>query len=321
MAVNSNIKTKKMKKQDTIYIIGAGAIGKALAVFLKLAQKKVIIIRGSVDDGSNMTENIEVELSSGKTVSANVEISTARNFLSMDGIIVLTNKSYGNHHLSQVLSSKCKDQPVVILQNGLNVEQAFIDKGFSQTYRAVIFASSQPVTKNRFRFKPVEPSPIGIIKGNADTQERIVRELNSLYFEFMSVENIMPLIWTKTIVNCVFNSVCPLLETDNGIFCRNTSALNIANEVMTECVTVAQHAGISIEFEKVAAKLLLISRTGDGQLISTYQDILNKRKTEIESFNFAVVKIAKRLSVENRVRQTNLLGELVRLKSELTRSN
>jgi len=221
-----------MKDQDTIYIIGAGAIGKALAVFLKLKNKKVIIIRGSVDDNSNITEDIEVEISSSKTLTATIEVSTASNFSTLDGIILFTNKSFGNYQLSQALSSKCQNSPVVILQNGLDVEQPFIDNGFSQIYRTVIFASSQPVAPNKFRFKPVEPSPIGIIKGDTHTQEMIARELTSHYFEFISVQNILPLIWTKTIVNCVFNSVCPLLETDNGIFHRDENALHIATGVI-----------------------------------------------------------------------------------------
>ncbi len=33
-----------------IYIIGSGAIGKALAVFLALENKKVTLIRGSIDN-------------------------------------------------------------------------------------------------------------------------------------------------------------------------------------------------------------------------------------------------------------------------------
>lgn len=306
-----------MRKKDTIFIIGGGAIGKALAVFLQHNNKKVVIIRGSLDDGSKSTEKIEVEIKNSKTISASIEISTLSNYPALDGIIVLTNKSFGNHNLSETLRTKCKNQPLVILQNGLDVEQPFIDNGFSHIYRVVIFASSQPVAYNKFRFKPVEPSPIGIIMGDQQTQEMILGELNSRYFEFISVENILPLVWTKTIANCIFNSICPLLETDNGIFYRNKNALSIARDVIAECVAVAQHSGINIQFDEVAEKLLTISRSGDGQLISTYQDIINKRETEIESFNFAIAKIAKRLNIKTPVIQTSLLGDLVKLKSDL----
>jgi 2-dehydropantoate 2-reductase len=61
----------------------------------------------------------------------------------------------------------------------------------------------------------------------------------------------------------------------------------------------------------------MISRSSEGQLISTYQDILSKRKTEIDSLNFAVSEMAEELQIGNRVEKTKLLGEMIRLKSEL----
>ena len=36
--------------EERIFIIGAGAVGKALAVFLKLEGRSVCIIRGSMDN-------------------------------------------------------------------------------------------------------------------------------------------------------------------------------------------------------------------------------------------------------------------------------
>ena len=46
----------------TIYIIGTGSIGRALAVFLKLDNKNVILIRGSVDGEIAETKSFQVEL-------------------------------------------------------------------------------------------------------------------------------------------------------------------------------------------------------------------------------------------------------------------
>ncbi len=129
--------------------------------------------------------------------------------------------------------------------------------------------------------------------------------------------NIQTIIWKKAIVNCVFNSICPLLEIDNGIFHRDKGVLRIANRVILECLDIAKDTGIYLETDEVIESLLLISKSSDGQLISTYQDILNKRKTEIETLNFAIVNIAKKLKKGHAITETNLLGELTKLKSEL----
>jgi 2-dehydropantoate 2-reductase len=65
--------------QDHIFIIGAGAIGKALAVFLKLRGRKVTIIRGSVNDGTKITERIHVEMADGVLHESDIEIAAYIN--------------------------------------------------------------------------------------------------------------------------------------------------------------------------------------------------------------------------------------------------
>ncbi|HEY5823117.1 MAG TPA: 2-dehydropantoate 2-reductase [Cyclobacteriaceae bacterium] len=302
-----------------IYIIGTGAIGKALAVFLTLDNKNVILIRGSVDDQSVRTETLHVELRDKTILTASVEVNTLSNFNELNGIVVLTNKSFGNYQLAQSLKNKTGQSPVVVLQNGLGVEQPFIDDVFPEIYRCVLFATSQKITERTIRFKPVAISPIGTIKGSGAYLNRVVESLDNLNFHFKAVSDIQTIIWKKAIVNSVFNSVCPLLDIDNGIFHRNESALTIAKRVIRECVTIANASGISLSEEEVIESLVMISKASDGQLISTLQDIKNTRQTEIETLNFSIVNIAKKLNKESVVTETKLLGELTMLRSELNR--
>lgn len=302
---------------NNIYIIGAGAVGKALAVFLKMADKNVFLIRGSVDDGLKRVEKIQVILNDKTQASAEIEVSSLSNFEHLDGIIVLTNKSFGNPGLSQALKGKTNDSPIVILQNGLGIEQPFIDPAFPEIYRCVLFITSQIISENKISFKPVSVSPIGIIKGGRAVLNRVVGALSSIAFPFKAETEIQNVIWKKAIINSVFNSICPLLEVDNGIFHREEKVINIGRRIIEECVVIAGEKGIYLETEEVVERLLLISRSSDGQLISTLQDILNKRQTEIETLNFAFVDIAENLNKENLVKETKLLGEMTRLKSDL----
>jgi 2-dehydropantoate 2-reductase len=108
-----------------------------------------------------------------------------------------------------------------------------------------------------------------------------------------------------------------LLNADNGIFQRNAQALTIAKNVIAECLTVAHASGIMLDGAEVLDGLLLISKASDGQLISTLQDINNKRPTEIDTLNFEIVRIAERLNRGGLVPETRLLGELTAIKSQL----
>lgn len=306
-----------MTPQHPIYIIGAGAIGKVLAVLLKREQRDLVIIRAGIDHLEAYTEKIEVELNDTETVIAEIGIRTLSSFSILNGLVLITNKSFGNPSLATALKTKISNTPIVILQNGLNVEQPFLDQHFPGIYRAVLFATSQPIAKNKFRFIPVAASPVGIVKGNTQTLQATVEKINTSNFQFTAEENIRPLIWTKTIVNSVFNSVCPLLETDNGIFYRNEKARHIAKRIIAEGVVMATANGIALHEEEVLNRLLLISKISGGQLISTYQDLLNKRRTEIEALNLAIAGIAAELNKADMVKEINLLGELIKLKSEL----
>ncbi|WP_147679080.1 ketopantoate reductase family protein [Algibacter pacificus] len=304
----------------TIYIIGAGAIGKALAVCLTRHGRDVHLIRGRVDDGSSYSEKITLKLKSGQELTTDIRFNSLCNFSDLNNsLVVLTNKSFGNKELAKKLKSKAINSPILILQNGLGIERSFIEHDFQEIYRCVLFATSQNISKNEVSYKPVAESPIGIIRQNNTVLETIVREMDTPEFRFISEKQIDKTIWKKAIANCVFNSICPLLDVDNGIFHRNTEVFYLARRIIKECVLISKKKGIALEAKEVEDQVISISKMSDGQFISTLQDIRNKRETEIDTLNFEVVRIAKQMNLEAQVQETKLLGELVKIKSKLNR--
>jgi len=302
---------------DTIFIIGAGAIGKALAVTLSLKGQPVVLLRGRAADGPDQEETLRMVTGDGIELSAPVRVSSINHFTSLQGLIVLTNKSYGNNGLAAALAGRAGRSPLVILQNGLGVEQVFEEMGFPVIYRCVLFVTSQFNNNGAVHFKPVAPSQIGCFRDEADRSATIAALLDSSWFPFQAATDIQYVIWKKAIANCVFNSICPLLDTDNGIFHRNDRVLALAKKVIAECTQVAQAKGVVVSNEEVLESVLLISRRSDGQFISTLQDIREGRPTEIGTLNAAVVKIAAELNLRMGLPATSLLGELTTLKSEI----
>jgi 2-dehydropantoate 2-reductase len=83
---------------------------------------------------------------------------------------------------------------------------------------------------------------------------------------------------------------------------------------VAECLCVAGEQGVNLNLAEVMDSLLLISRSSDGQFISTLQDIRNHRPTEIATLNLAIAGMA---ATEQAILQTRLLGQLTLLKSQL----
>ena len=94
----------------------------------------------------------------GTVCEADIEIRTLDTLPDIKGIVVLANKSFGNQQLAVSLKRKTGNSPLVLLQNGLGVEKAFVDQGFTEIYRCVLFVTSQTVDDSTVRFKPVGDS-------------------------------------------------------------------------------------------------------------------------------------------------------------------
>ncbi len=103
----------------TIYIIGAGAIGKALAVCLTQHRKDIQLILGCVDDTSSYSDMLSLKLKSGQELTADVKLNFSSNFSEVGDLVELTNKFFGIKELAEKLKSKVINAPIVILQNGI----------------------------------------------------------------------------------------------------------------------------------------------------------------------------------------------------------
>lgn len=306
-------------KNTEIYIIGSGAIGKALAVFLKRENKLVKLIRGSIDNIPNIENDITV-IGKNYTFKEQVTTTTFSNLSSVNGIVLITVKTFGNNEIARKLKELKGDFAIVLLQNGLNIERPF--KDFDKVYRCVLLSTSQVTGNNEVTFKTVSASPIGNLEGKNEGLDDLITQINSPKFEFREEPNISKYVWNKVIANCVFNTICPLLEIDNGIFHRSKSAKVLAEGIVKECVSLAKEKGIILDRSEIMKSLTLISQKSDGQLISTYMDILNNRQTEIESLNLEIARTADEMELTELVKNTKLLGQLIQIKSnELNKKN
>jgi 2-dehydropantoate 2-reductase len=125
-------------------------------------------------------------------------------------------------------------------------------------------------------------------------------------------------IWKKAIINAIFNSICPLLETDNGVFARDQAVAQLASDVVAECLVLTDRLGLRLTREDLMDQILQISRTSDGQLISTLQDIRHGRETEIEFLNMAMGRTAAAQQPRIELPKTDLLGRMVLAKAKRT---
>lgn len=103
--------------QNPIYIIGVGAIGMTLAVLLKQSGKEVVLLHGRQGSLPETEEaSITVDCGHGIIQKASVSIRTLEQAGPLNGLILLTSKSFGNRDLALRLRGKTGQSPLVLLQ-------------------------------------------------------------------------------------------------------------------------------------------------------------------------------------------------------------
>jgi 2-dehydropantoate 2-reductase len=306
-----------MYNQETIYVLGSGAVGFPLAAYLTNAGRTVVAVRTSKSDVPKSTINVTVQDATNR-ITAPIETISLSNLTNLDGILVIATKSYTNQAIALLLKERGATGPLVIMQNGVGVERPFLDAGFGAVCRCVLYVTSQPASEFQFSFRPITASPIGIIAGPEAELANLVEQLNTAGFPFRAETNIQKEIWKKAIINSVFNSICPLLDVDNNVFVRDEATANLAQQLVRECIMLTDRLNIGLSENEVMQQIMRIS-TGSKQLISTLQDIRNGRQTEIESLNLEIARQAASLKPPLYLPQTELLGKIILAKSALHR--
>ncbi|MGC9090534.1 MAG: ketopantoate reductase family protein [Fervidicoccaceae archaeon] len=118
-----------------------------------------------------------------------------------------------------------------------------------------------------------------------------------------AVERIEPYIWLKGIVNSAINPITAILNKPNGVLLENRNAMEIARMVALEGKSVAERKGVELFEEPFEAIIRVAERTRDN-LSSMLQDVMNRRRTEIDFINGYIASEGMRLGIDARVNST-----------------
>lgn len=303
-----------MDQTETVYVLGAGAIGLPLAAYLAAAGRPAVAVRTSRKDVAKATVTVTLRNGADR-LTTSVETISLAQLPRLAGTIVVAAKSHANKALALELKERAATGPLVIMQNGVGVEKPFLDAHFAPIYRCVLLITSQAAAEYEFTVRPIASSPIGVIAGDEVGLRKCVDALTTDRFPFHAEANIQREIWKKAIINSAFNSICPLLDVDNGVFVRDAEAAQLAREVVRECLLLTDRLNVGLSENELMEQIMRISKGSDGQLISTLQDIRSARPTEIEFLNLEIVRQAASLKPALRLPAVELLGKMIAAKS------
>ena len=121
------------------------------------------------------------------------------------------------------------------------------------------------------------------------------------------------MIWKKLLINIGINAITAIARVKNGYIATSKYAREISEIAVKEAIEVANTMGI--EFDKhIFNEVIEVAKKTSRNISSMHQDILNKKITEIDSINGAIVNLGKELGIPTPVNLT--LTNLIKLIEE-----
>jgi 2-dehydropantoate 2-reductase len=296
-----------------IVIMGAGAMGSLFGGLLAFSGEEVWLVDIREDHIQALgSAGLAVE-EEGKIRTISVHATKEVAPIGKADLILFFVKAYHTKKaVSDALVLQKEDTLFLTLQNGLGNEEAICKR--VDPKKVILGVTNHGATflgPGRIRHAGWGKTYVGELDGNVTARvTQLAQVFMGAGIETEVSTNIHQLIWNKLFVNVGLNAVAALTGLKNGQVLDHPETLRLLETLVSEAVTVARKKGIPIEgnpLEKVKA-VLEITRENR---CSMGQDFDNRRKTEIDAINGAVVREAERLGIS--VPYNQMITDLVKV--------
>ncbi len=123
--------------------------------------------------------------------------------------------------------------------------------------------------------------------------------------------SIHTMIWKKVVVLSAINPVTALLRVPNGFLLEHMESISLMKRLIDEAAAAAEARSIVLRVDELYDTLFETLKRTAGNLSSMLQDILEQRRTEIDSQNGAICRYARERGLPACTHET--IVDLVRL--------
>src|SRR5258707_1673960 len=297
-----------------IAVVGAGAVGGYFGGMLARAGAPVMMIGpaafveaakkdGLLLDTLQIKETVRVE--------ASTELEAVRGADVILFCVKTTDTESAARALAPLLSSSAT---LVSLQNRVDNAEKIRAAGIDTLSAVVYVAASVPEPAH---IKHAGRGDLVVGPRNART-EKFVALFERAGVSCRISDSIDGELWTKLIWNCALNAISALGRARYGQIAASEDARKVVENVVDEVLAVAGAARIHLpcveDLKAGLAGALKIATQMSGAISSTGQDLMRRKRTEIDSLNGYIARRGAELGVATPV--NHALYTLVKLAEE-----
>ena len=301
-----------------IAIIGAGAMGSLYGGYLSGVEDEVYLV-------DIWKEHVDAINASGLVIEEkerqlrlHPKASTKPGDIGQVDLAIVFVKSFLTGKAMEANAALLgRDTVVMSLQNGYgNIDQIAEYVRRENIIAGTTSHGASVLSPGRIRHAGSGDTHIGWVVNSGDGRINGIAELlRRAGFVTAVEENVMELLWSKLIVNAGINALTAVLGVRNRELLRMDETKDILEMAVLEAVEVAAASGVKFDGPEMVKKVMAVAFATGDNYSSMLQDITNKRKTEIDAINGAIVREGGKHSVRTTV--NSVLTNLVRAKEKL----
>jgi len=284
-----------------IVVVGPGAIGCLFAAFLAKSKEEVWLLDHNPERSAKIKEcGISVEGLSGSWQSRPKATANCQEIGKADLILICVKSFNTKGTIEQIHPLLAQETKILTLQNGIgNVE---IISELAGQDRVIAGVTNEGATLNaigKIRHAGRGETIIGAIDGKTPVQMRSIREIfNQVGLECKMSRDIKSLLWSKLIINVGINALSAVTRLPNGKLIEYEGTRRILRDAVTEAARIAKRKRIKLIFDDPLAKVEAVCESTQSNLCSMLQDVLGKKRTEIDFINGVIVRLAQELGID-----------------------
>jgi len=296
-----------------IAIIGPGAVGCLFAGLLARKGQEVWILDKDPERAAKInSQGISCEGVSG-TWQVKVKATADPKDISNPDLAMICVKTYDTK--SAAIAAKAlsgQDTSVLTLQNGIgNIELISEVVGAERVIGGITNLGATLLDVGKVRHAGKGETVIGRMDGSITVDLRSIREaFIKAGIETRISRDIKNFLWSKLVINVAINALCAITRLNNGKLLDYETSHKILKMAVNEAVKVAKRKRIKLSYEDPLTKVEAVCEATCGNVCSMLQDVLKKRRTEIDSINGVIVRYAEELNIPGPV--NSLLVDLVK---------
>lgn len=276
-----------------VTVIGPGAVGLLWAGRLAQAGAQVALLDHRPERAQHLNEEgIILEDDSGH-VNHRLPASALPQVLNQTDLALVCVKAYQTEEVSKLLGENLgPGGRALTLQNGVgNVEALVTALGPQRVLGGITSEGATLLKEGHVRHAGSGQTHLGPAQGEVDdfTQE-VTQILNSAGFAAQAVEGCQNLIWSKLVINVGINALTAILDVPNGRLLELPHAAGMMERAVNEAVGVGRELGISFIHQDMLEAVREVARRTAQNRSSMLQDVRNRRRTEVQFINGAVLE-------------------------------